>query len=403
MAITKEVLDELMKDYKGPDDFYGPDGLVKQLSKALIERAMQAELTEQIGYEKSEAGEKATGNRRNGKTSKTLRTDQGPMEIEVPRDREGEFEPQIVAKHQREWRGFDDKIISMYGLGMSTPAIQANLKEIYNVDVSPELVSRVTDEVKGLVEEWRNRPLEPLYPVLFLDALRVNIRDEGHVSKKAVYIALAIRLDGQKEVLGLWIERNEGSKFWMGILNELKNRGVQDILIAAVDGLSGFPDAINSIFPKTEVQLCIVHMVRNSVKYVPYKDRKSVTTDLKEIYLAPCEDAAQHALERFGEKWDKKYPAISKSWRNRWNEVTPYMKFSPEIRKAIYTTNAVESVNFTLQRNLKTRQSFPNDEAAMKLIFLILRRISKKWTMPIRNWGEAMHQFSIIYGDRVPL
>ena len=403
MAITKEVLDELLKEYKGPDDFYGPDGLIKQLSKALIERAMQAELTEQIGYEKSEPGEKATANRRNGKSSKTLRSDQGPIEIEVPRDRDGEFDPQIVGKHQREWRGFDDKILSMYSHGMSTQGIQENLKDIYNVDVSPELISRVTDGVKELVEEWRNRPLEPFYPVLFLDALRVNIRDEGHVGKKAVYLALAIRLDGQKELLGMWIERNEGSKFWMGILNELKNRGVQDILIAAVDGLTGFPDAINAVFPKTEVQMCIVHMVRNSVKYVPYKDRKAVTTDLKEIYLAPCEDAALTALEKFAEKWDGKYPAISKSWRNRWNEVIPYMKFSPEIRKAIYTTNAVESVNYTLQRNLKTRQSFPNDEAAMKLIFMILRRISKRWTMPIRNWGEAIHQFSVIYGDRVPL
>jgi transposase-like protein len=403
MAITKEVLDELMKEYKGPDDFYGPDGLIKQLSKALIERAMQTELTEQIGYSKSEAGEKPTDNRRNGKSAKTLRTDQGPMEIEVPRDRDGEFEPQIVAKHQREWRGFDDKILSMYGLGLSTQAIQENLKEIYNVDVSPELVSRVTDEVKGLVEEWRNRPLEPFYPVVFFDALRVNIRDGGHVCKKAIYLALAVRLDGQKELLGMWIERNEGSKFWMGILNELKNRGLQDILIAAVDGLSGFPDAINAVFPDAEVQLCMVHMVRNSVKYVPYKDRKTVTADLKEIYLAPSAAAAESALERFAEKWDQKYPAISRSWRNRWNEVIPFMKFSPEIRKAIYTTNAIESLNYTLQRNLKTRQSFPNDEAAMKLIFMILRRISKRWTMPIRNWGEALHQFAVIYGERVPL
>ena len=403
MAITKEVLDELMKEYKGPDDFYGPDGLVKQLSKALIERAMQAELTEQIGYEKSESGEKQTSNRRNGKSSKTLRTDQGPMEIEIPRDRDSKFEPQIIPKHQREWRGFDDKILSMYGLGLTTQLIQENLKDIYNVDVSPELISRVTDSVKELVEEWRNRPLEPFYPVVFFDALRSNIRDEGHVTKKSVYLAMAIRLDGQKEILGMWIERNEGAKFWVGILNELKSRGVQDILIAAVDGLTGFPDAINAVFPKTEVQLCMVHMVRNSVKYVPYKDRKAVTTDLKEIYLAPSADAAKSALEKFSEKWDKKYPAISKSWQNRWNEVIPFMKFSPEIRKAVYTTNSIESVNYNLQRNLKLRQSFPNDEAAMKLIYMILQRISKRWTMPIRNWGEAMHQFSVIYGDRVPL
>ena len=403
MAITKEILDELLKEYKGPDDFFGPDGLVKQLSKALIERAMQAELTGELGYEKSEPGEKQTENRRNGKSSKTLRTDQGPMEIDVPRDRKGEFEPKIIPKRQREWRGFDDKILSMYGLGLSTKAIQENIKDIYNVDISPELVSRVTDEVKGLVEEWRNRSLDSFYPVIFFDALRVNIRDEGHVSKKAVYIALAIRLDGQKEVLGMWIEQNEGSKFWLGIMNELKTRGLQDTLIAAVDGLTGFPDAINTVFPKAEVQLCMVHMVRNSVKYISYKDRKAVTADLKEIYLAPSEDAAETALNKFAEKWDKKYPAISKSWRNRWSEVIPFMKFSPEIRKAVYTTNAIESVNYNLQRNLKTRQSFPNDEAAMKLIFMILRRISKRWTMPIRNWGEALNQFAIIYGDRVPL
>jgi len=403
MAITKEILDELMKDYHGPDDFYGPEGLIKQLSKAIIERAMQVELTEQLGYEKNGAGDKPTENRRNGKSSKTLRTDQGPMDINVPRDRDGEYDPQIIAKHQREWRGFDDKILSMYGLGLSTKAIQENLKDIYNVDVSPELISRVTDEVKGPVEEWRARPLEPFYPVIFFDALRVNIRDEGHVSKKAIYLALAIRLDGQKEILGLWIEKNEGAKFWMGILNEIKNRGVQDCLIAAVDGLTGFPDAINAVFPETEVQLCMVHMVRNSVKYISYKDRKDVTADLKEIYLAPSTDAAETALERFAEKWDNKYPAISKSWRNRWNEVIPFMKFSPEIRKAIYTTNAIESVNYTLQRNLKTRQSFPNDESAMKLIFMVLKRISKRWTMPIRNWGEALNQFSLIYGNRVPL
>jgi len=403
MAITKEVLDELLKDCNGPDEFYGPNGLVKQLSKALIERMMQAELTDQLGYEKSEFGEKETENRRNGTTVKTLRTDQGPMEIEVPRDRNGEFEPKVIPKHQREWKGFDDKILSMYGLGLSTKQIQAHLKEIYNVEVSPELISRVTDEVKGFVEEWRNRPLEPFYPVIFFDALRTNIRDEGHVRKKAVYLALAIRLDGQKEILGMWIEQNEGSKFWMGILNELKNRGVQDTLIAAVDGLTGFPEAINAVFKDTEVQLCIVHMVRNSVKYVSYKDRKSLTTDLKKIYLAPSENAASEALEQFAEKWDLKYPTISKSWRNRWSEVIPFLKFSPEIRKAIYTTNAIESVNYTLQRNLKTRQSFPNDEAAMKLLYMILQRISKRWTMPIRNWGEALNQFALIYGDRVPL
>jgi transposase-like protein len=248
------------------------------------------------------------------------------------------------------------------------------------------------------VEEWRNHPLEAFYPVLFMDALRVNIRDEGQVSKKAVYLALVIRMDGQKELLGMWIERNEGAKFWMGVLNELKNRGLQDTLIAAVDGLIGFPEAINAVFPETEVQLCMVHMVRNAVKYVSYKDRKAVTADLKEIYLAPSADAALGALERFGEKWDAKYPAIAKSWRNRWNEVIPFRKFSPEIRRAIYTTNAIESVNYTLQRNLKTRLSFPNDEAAMKLIYMILQRISKRRAMPIRNWGERYTNFQSFTG-----
>jgi transposase-like protein len=252
------------------------------------------------------------------------------------------------------------------------------------VDISPELVSRVTDEVKGLVEEWRNRPLEVFYPVIFFDALRVNIRDEGHVGKKAVYLALAIRLDGQKELLGMWIEKNEGSKFWVGILNELKNRGVQDILLAAVDGLTGFPEAVNAVFPKAEVQLCIVHMVRNSVKYVPYKDRKAVTTDLKEIYLAPSEDAAGSALERFAEKWNAKYPAISKSWRSRWAEIIPYMKSAPEIRKAIYTTNAIESMNYQLRKVTKNCSTFSTDDAIFKIMYLAIRNASEKWTMPIR-------------------
>jgi putative transposase len=271
MAITKEILDELLKDYKGPDDITGPDGLLKQLTKAVIERAMQAEMTDQIGYEKSDQNKKATANRRNGASKKTLRSDQGPLEIEVPRDRKGAFEPVIVPKHQREFKGFDDKILSMYSRGMTTREIAGHLKEIYGTDVSPELISRATDSIKELLDDWRERSLEPFYPVLFLDALVINVKDGAHIVKKSIYLALAIRLDGQKELLGLWIEQNEGAKFWMSILNELRNRGVQDILIAAVDGLTGFPEAINAVFPKAEVQLCIVHMVRNSLKFVPYK------------------------------------------------------------------------------------------------------------------------------------
>ena len=404
MAFSKELLDQILKDYKGPDDFYGSEGIMKQLTKALVERTMEVELTEQLGYVKHDQKEKPTANRRNGKSSKKLRTDQGPMQIEVPRDRDGEFEPKIIPKHQREFRGFDDKILSMYALGLTTRQIQDHLKDIYAVEVSPELISRVTDGVKELASEWRGRVLEPFYPVLFLDALKVNIRDGGTVVKKSIYLALAIRLDGHKELLGLWIEQNEGAKFWMSIMNELKNRGVEDILLAAVDGLTGFPEAIAAVFPETDVQLCMVHMVRNSVRFVPYKDRRAVTAGLKTIYLAPSADLAAAALDEFALVWDKKYPMISKSWRKHWIEVIPFFKFTPEIRKAVYTTNAIESLNFTIQKIIKHRQSFPNDEAAIKLIFMGLQNISKKWTMPIINWGLALNQFAIIYGEkRVPI
>jgi transposase-like protein len=364
---------------------------------------MEAEMSHTLGYPKSEPGEKQTSNRRNGHTRKSLRTDHGSMEITIPRDRLGDYAPQVVPKHSREWRGFDDKILSMYALGLTTRQIQEHLKDIYAVDVSPELISRVTDEVKLYLDEWRSRPLEPVYPVVFFDALRVNIRDGGTVSKKAVYVALAVRMDGKKEVLGLWIQQNEGAKFWSGILSELKARGVKDMLIAAVDGLTGFPEAISAVFPETEVQLCIVHMVRNSVKYVSYKEKKAVTSDLKTIYTAPSAELAEVALDEFGRKWDSKYPMISKTWRARWTEVVPFLKFPPEIRTGIYTTNAIESLNYTIQKVIKHRQTFPNDESALKLIFMALRNISKKWTMPFRNWGAVLNQFAIIYGDRVSL
>ena len=299
MAISKEVLDELLKDYKGPEDITGPEGLLKQLTKALIERAMDAEITDHLGYEKNDQTEKGTSNRRNGKTKKTLRSDQGPLEIEVPRDREGDFEPAIVPKHQREFKGFDDKILSMYARGMTTREIAGHLKEIYGTDVSPELISRATDSVKEMLEDWRNRTLEPFYPILFLDALVINVREDGKVAKKSIYMARAINQEGHKELLGLWIDQSEGAKFWLRILNELKNRGVQDILLTAVDGLSGFPEAIAAVFPKTEVQLCIVHMVRNSLKFVPFKDRKAIAADLKKIYSAPSEEGAVDELETY--------------------------------------------------------------------------------------------------------
>jgi transposase-like protein len=403
MAISKEVLDELLKDYKGPDDLTGPDGLLKQLTKALVERAMQAEMTEHLGYEKGDSAPKATDNRRNGLSKKKLRSDQGPMDIEVPRDRDAQFEPAIIPKHQREFRGFDDKILSMYARGMTTREIAGHLKEIYGTDVSPELISRATDSVKELLDEWRGRPLEAFYPVLFLDALVIPVKDDSRIQKKSFYLALAIRMDGQKELLGLWVEQNEGAKFWLGILTELKNRGLQDVLIAAVDGLTGFPEAINAVFPQTEVQLCMVHMVRNSLKYVPYRDRKQVAADLRKIYLSPSEETAGAALDSFAEKWDERYPMISRSWRTRWPEVIPFLKFPEVIRKAVYTTNAVESLNYSIRKITRNRLSFPTTEAAVKLVFMALQNISKRWTMPLRDWGAAINQFAIIYGSRVPL
>jgi len=403
MAISKEVLDELLKDYKGPEDITGPDGLLKQLTKALVERAMDAEMTMHLGYEKSDQAEKDTTNRRNGKTKKTLRSDQGPLEIEVPRDREGEFEPEIVPKHQREFKGFDDKILSMYARGMTTREIAAHLKEIYGTEVSPELISRATDSVKELLDDWRSRTLESFYPILFLDALVISVREDGKVIKKSIYMALAINLEGRKELLGLWIDQSEGAKFWLRILNELKNRGLQDVLISAVDGLTGFPEAIAAVFPKTEVQLCIVHMVRNSLKFVPFRDRKAIAADLRKVYTAPSEEMAVDELEAFSKRWDSRYPMISRSWKSKWSDLTPFFKFPDTIRKVIYTTNAIESLNFSVRKVTKNRQSFPTADAAMKLVFMALQNISKKWTMPIRDWGVALNQFAILYGDRVPL
>ena len=403
MAITKEVLDELLKEYKGPEDITGENGLLKQLTKALIERAMQAEMTDQLGYEKHDKTEKETNNRRNGSNTKTLRSDLGPLDIEVPRDREGEFEPKIIPKHQREFTGFNEKILSMYARGMTTRDISEHLKEIYGTEVSAEFITRVTDSVVELLEEWRNRELESVYPVVFLDAIVVKIRDGGHVVKKSIYLALAITLEGRKELLGLWIDQSEGAKFWLGILNELQNRGLKDILIAAVDGLTGFPEAIRTVFPGAQVQLCIVHLVRNSLRFVPYKDRRTVAVGLKKVYTAPTEEAALAALEEFSKDWDVKYPMISRSWKARWTEIAPFLAYPAEIRRVMYTTNAVESINYSLRKVTQNRLSFPNADAAMKLVYMALQNISVKWTMPIKDWSQALNQFAIMFNGRVPL
>ncbi len=400
--INKDLIKELLKDYKKPEDLIGKDGILKQLTKALLERALDSELTEHLGYEKNALSQKKNNNTRNGKSRKTLKTDHGDMNISIPRDRQSDFEPQIVQKGQRRFTGFDDKILSMYARGMTVRDIQGHLTDIYNVEVSPDLISTVTGSVMDMVREWQNRPLDSVYPIMYFDALRMKIREDGRVVNKAVYLALGVDMEGHKDVLGIWLDKNEGAKFWLNVFTELKNRGVNDILIACVDGLVGLPDAIESVYPDTEVQLCIVHMVRNSLKFVSYKDRKKMATDLKTIYKAVTVEQAESALTTFGEIWDKKYPMVSQSWHSHWDNIIPFFAYSEEIRKVIYTTNAIESLNSTLRKVTKNRNSFPTDESAIKLLYMALQNIMKKWTMPIRNWPLAVHQFAIRFGDRVP-
>jgi len=407
MEKNHEAIEKLLDgiDFKNltTEQISGPDGLLKQLTKRLIEKAMNAEMTEHLGYEKHETAEKRVSNSRNGKSKKTVITDDGDIEIDIPRDRNGEFEPQIIQKHQKRFNGFDQKIISMYSFGMTVRDIQQHLKEIYGVDVSPELISQVTNEIIEDVRAWQNRTLENLYPIVFFDALVVKGRFDGKVSNRSVYTAIGVNLEGKKEVLGLWIAETEGAKFWLGITNELKNRGLNDILIACIDGLKGFPEAINATFPETRIQLCIVHMVRNSVKFVSWKDYKAVCADLKKIYRAPTETEALASLDDFSVKWDAKYPLISKSWRNNWENLNVFFDYPDFIRKAIYTTNAIESLNSSLKKVTQKRSAFPNDEAIYKVLYLALTRASKKWSMPIRDWGAAINQFAIFFGDRVPL
>jgi len=401
MTIDKKIIDKLMKDYKSPEDIFGKDGVFKELQKAILERVLEGEITHHLGYEKNDLKGNNSGNSRNGKNKKTMKGDFGEVDIEVPRDRNGDFEPQFIKKRQTRFKGFDDKIIALYSRGMSTRDIQDQIRDLYGVDISPELVSTVTGEVIKEVTEWQNRPLAPLYPIVFLDAIVVKVRDEGHIRNKSVYLALGVDLDGKKELLGMWIEQTEGAKFWLRVLTELNNRGMKDIFIACVDGLKGFEKAIHSVFPHTQVQLCIVHMIRNSLKYVSYKDRKKLAGDLKAIYNATNETEAKNGLELFSDKWDKKYPLISRSWRNNWEQIIPFLSYPDYIRKAIYTTNAIESINRSLRKVLKTKGSFPNDDSVMKILYLAMRNISRKWTMPIRNWGLALNQFGIIFEERL--
>ena len=402
MAIPKDVLDALMKDYKNPEDLIGETGLLKQLTKQLLERAMQAEMTDHLGYEKNATATKKTTNSRNGSYQKRIKGEFGNLDVTVPRDRDATFEPVILPKGQSRFTGFDDKIIALYARGMTTRDIQAHLEEMYGVEVSPTLVSQVTRAVQEEITLWQNRPLDEIYPIVYLDAIRVKVRQDGRVINKAVYLAIGVNLDGLKEVLGIWTAETEGAKFWLQVVTELQNRGVKDIFIACVDGLKGFPEAIESVFPDTQIQLCLVHMVRHSLNYVSWKQRKAVAEDLKAIYQSPTIEQAEIAMEEFAVKWDDTHPTISRSWRRNWERLTPLFSYPADIRKAIYTTNAIESVNMSLRKVTKNRGSFPNDEAMIKLLFLALQNIEKKWTMPIRNWKSALNQFTIIFGDRMP-
>jgi putative transposase len=391
--IPDALLDQLLGGADAKTAF-DPSGLLDELKKALAERALNAEIDHHLEGEAVEG----RSNSRNGYGKKTVLTDSGRMELEVPRDRLSTFDPQLIAKYQRRFPGFDEKIVSMYARGMSTREIQGHLRELYGIDASPDLVSAVTDAVLDEVAMWQNRPLEAVYPLVFFDALRVKVRDEGLVRNKAVHIALGVRADGMKEILGLWIEQNEGAKFWLRVMNELRNRGVEDVLIAVVDGLKGFPDAIRAVFPEATVQTCIVHLMRHSLDFVSYKDRKPVATALKDIYRAPDAAVGLAALDAFADSpLGRKYPAIAQSWRRAWSEVIPFYVFPDEVRRIVYTTNSIEALNAKLRRAVRTRGHFPNDESAMKLLFLVLNRSEKEWRMPPREWAIAKAQFAILF------
>ena len=394
--VSDELIDQWLKEGRKPEDV---NDLLKQITKAVLERAMQAEMAEHLGYEKHDPAGDNSGNSRNGLSRKTLKGDFGELELETPRDRNSEFEPRMVKKHQTRWTGFDDKILSMYARGMSTRDIQAHLEEMYQVEVSPSLISEVTDGVMEEARAWQNRPLEAFYGVVFLDALFVKMRHEGRVENRAVYVAIGINLEGRKEVLGLWTSASEGAKFWLNVLTELRNRGVRDVYLFSVDGLKGFPQAIESIYPQAQVQLCIVHMVRASLNYVTWQDRKKAVADLKLIYRAVTAGEAERQLREFETKWPK-YPAVVKLWRENWEHVIPFFAFPEEIRKVVYTTNAVESLHMSLRKIIKTRGSFPTEEAAIKLLYLALTKTVEKW-QTVQHWKQMLNYLDTFCGERI--
>lgn len=405
-----ELLDELLEDYQEPEAILGKEGLLKQLTKRLVERALQAELSHHLEHEQLQVNpdlavtepEPLERNSRNGYSAKTVQGELGRIPLQVPRDRQSTFEPVLVPKGQRRLAGLEQKIIALYARGSSTRDIQAQLQELYGVKISATLISQVTDVVIEEVRQWQSRPLEPVYPILWLDALVVKVRDHNRVCNKAVYLALGVNLEGNKELLGMWLSQTEGAKFWLGILTELRNRGLQDIFIACVDGLTGFPEAIEAVYPQTQVQLCIVHLVRNSLKYVPWKQQRQVAAELKLIYQAATVEQAEDALTTFAHKWDSRYPTISQLWLRHWEQIIPFFAYPADIRRVVYTTNAIESLNRSLRKVLKTKGSFPDDESVLKLLYLTLRNIAKKWTMPIRDWKAALNRFAIEFPDRFP-
>ncbi len=401
----KEVdaaLDELLKGHR-PEDILNEGGLVQDLTRRLMERALEGEMTDHLGYEKHASEGRDRGNSRNGRTSKRVKTGEAEFEIEVPRDREGSFEPVLVPKGRRRLPGFDDRVIALYARGMTTRDIQSGLKEMYGVDVSPSLISAVTDSVLDDVKVWQSRPLDAVYPVVYLDAIHVKMRSSGHVQNTAVYVALAINVEGNKELLGLWVGEAEGAKFWLSVLTELRNRGLRDILIAAIDGLKGFPEAIEAVYPKTNIQLCIVHMVRNSLRYVPWKERKAVAADLRTIYKADTVEEAEQALDAFEEKWGDQYPMVVKSWRSNWANLITFFDFPKEIRKVIYTTNAIESLNSQLRKVVKKKGAFPTPESVRKVMYLAMMRASQRWSRPVKDWARALNHFAVAFEGRLPV
>ena len=404
MELTEEMIEQLKADLKKArtyQDLMGADGAIKKLLKASLEGMLDAELTEHLGYDRYSPEGKNSGNSRNGKSRKTLRNDNGELDLVVPRDRNGSFDPVIVKKYERTLGAIEDKIISMYAKGMTTRDIQSHVQELYGLEISPALVSQITDKIIDLAKEWHNRPLEAIYPIVFFDAIHYKVHDDGKVVSKAAYTALAVDITGKKDLLGLWVSEAEGANFWLAVMTELKNRGVQDILIACVDGLKNFPEAINTVFPKTEIQLCVVHLIRNTLKYIASKDQKAFMKDLRTVYNAPTEEAAQVALDKLEEVWGKKYSLSIRVWKQNWEHASTFFKYPQELRRMIYTTNAVEALHRQFRKVTKTKSIFPNDDALKKMLFLAYRDISRKWIKPLPNWPIVLSHLSIIFADRL--